>query len=257
MSSKTAIVTGGAQGIGRAIVDHFLTQGWRVAAWDKDGEAVDDLAASYDGQPLLATRCDVGREGDVASAFKALTEWQSGQAAGVDLLVNNAGIASPDAGPIEELDFADWQAWIDASLTSAFLCSRALVPGLRARKGANVNIASTRAVMSEPNSEPYASAKGGLLALTHALAISLGPDVRVNAVLPGWIETGPWQKASEREAQPEHRDVDRAQHPVGRIGRPEDIAAAVDYLASDAAGFITGQHFAIDGGMTVKMIYEH
>ena len=257
MSNKTAIVTGGAQGIGRAIVDHFLTQGWRVAAWDKDGEAVDDLAASYDGQPLLATRCDVGREGDVASAFEALTEWQSGQAAGVDLLVNNAGIASPDAGPIEELDFADWQAWIDASLTSAFLCTRALVPGLRARKGAIVNIASTRAVMSEPNSEPYASAKGGLLALTHALAISLGPDVRVNAVLPGWIETGPWQKASEREAQPEHRDVDSAQHPVGRIGRPEDIAAAVDYLASDAAGFITGQHFAIDGGMTVKMIYEH
>ena len=131
------------------------------------------------------------------------------------------------------------------------------MPGLRRRKGAIVNIASTRAVMSEPNSEPYAAAKGGLLALTHALAISLGPDVRVNAVLPGWIETGPWQKASEREEKPEHRDVDREQHPVGRIGRPEDIAAAVAYLASDAAGFITGQHFAVDGGMTVKMIYEH
>lgn len=257
MTRKTAIVTGGAQGIGRAIVDHFLELGWSVAAWDKDEEAIEDLVAAYDGKPLLATRCDVGREADVGAAFEELIDWQAGEAPGFDLLVNNAGIAQPQAGPIEELPLAEWQAWVDASLTSTFLCSRALVPGLRERKGAIVNIASTRAVMSEPNSEPYAAAKGGLLALTHALAISLGPDVRVNAVLPGWIETGPWQKPSQRKENPQHRDVDRDQHPVGRIGKPADIVAAVDYLASDKAGFVTGQHFAIDGGMTVKMIYEH
>lgn len=257
MTNKTAIVTGGAQGIGRAIVDHFLEQGWRVAVWDKDEDAIADLTAVHEGEPLLATRCDVGREADVGAAFEELSAWQATEELGFDLLVNNAGIASPQAGPIEELPLVDWQAWIDASLTSAFLCSRALIPDLRMRKGAIVNIASTRAVMSEPNSEPYAAAKGGLLALTHALAISLGPDVRVNAVLPGWIETGPWQKPSQREDNPEHRDVDRDQHPVGRIGTPADIVAAVDYLASDKAGFVTGQHFAIDGGMTVKMIYEH
>ncbi|WP_187335054.1 SDR family NAD(P)-dependent oxidoreductase [Novosphingopyxis iocasae] len=255
--TKIAIVTGGAQGIGRAIVHHFLEKGWRAVALDKDSEAVEDLRGAYPGKPLLAIACDVGKEDAVGRAFEDIAEWQEGEPAGIDLLVNNAGIATPYAGPIEELSFADWQAWIDASLTSAFLCARAFVPGLKRRKGAIVNIASTRAVMSEPNSEPYASAKGGLLALTHALAISLGPDVRVNAVLPGWIETGPWQKASERNENPEHRDVDRQQHPVGRIGKPEDIAAAVDYLSGEQSGFVTGQHFAVDGGMTVKMIYEH
>ena len=255
--TKIAIVTGGAQGIGRAIIHHFLEKGWRAVALDKDAEAVEDLRGAYPGKPLLAIACDVGKEDAVGRAFEDIAEWQEGEPAGIDLLVNNAGIATPYAGPIEELSFADWQAWIDASLTSAFLCARAFVPGLKRRKGAIVNIASTRAVMSEPNSEPYASAKGGLLALTHALAISLGPDVRVNAVLPGWIETGPWQKASERNENPEHRDVDRQQHPVGRIGKPEDIAAAVDYLSGEQSGFVTGQHFAVDGGMTVKMIYKH
>ena len=255
--TKIAIVTGGAQGIGRAIIHHFLEKGWRAVALDKDAEAIEDVRAAFADKPLLAIACDVGKEDAVGTAFEEIDDWQKGEPAGVDLLVNNAGIATPYAGPIEELSFADWQAWIDASLTSAFLCARAFVPGLKRRKGAIVNIASTRAVMSEPNSEPYASAKGGLLALTHALAISLGPDVRVNAVLPGWIETGPWQKTSEREENPEHRDIDREQHPVGRIGKPEDIAAAVDYLSGDQAGFVTGQHFAIDGGMTVKMIYEH
>jgi len=255
--TKIAIVTGGAQGIGRAIIHHFLEKGWRAVALDKDAEAIEDVRAAYADKPLLAIACDVGKEDAVGAAFEEIDDWQKSEPAGIDLLVNNAGIATPYAGPIEELPFADWQAWIDASLTSAFLCARAFVPGLRRRKGAIVNIASTRAVMSEPNSEPYASAKGGLLALTHALAISLGPDVRVNAVLPGWIETGPWQKASDRVDHPEHRDVDREQHPAGRIGKPEDIAAAVDYLSGEQAGFITGQHFAIDGGMTVKMIYEH
>ncbi|MCP1366861.1 SDR family oxidoreductase, partial [Halomonas sp. BBD48] len=117
-----------------------------------------------------------------------------------------------------------------------------------------INMASTRALQSEPHCEAYAAAKGGLLAMTHALAISLGPEVRVNAICPGWIETGPWQKSDQRSS-PEHRAIDRDQHPVGRIGEPEDIAAAVAFLAGDEAGFITGQEFVIDGGMTRKMIY--
>jgi NAD(P)-dependent dehydrogenase (short-subunit alcohol dehydrogenase family) len=106
-----------------------------------------------------------------------------------------------------------------------------------------VNIASTRALQSEPDTEAYAASKGGLVALTHALAMSLGPEVRVNCVSPGWIAHEPVGKK------------DHAQHPAGRVGRPEDIAELVDYLLSDAAGFVTAQNFVVDGGMTRKMIY--
>ncbi|WP_420146475.1 SDR family oxidoreductase [Sphingobium sp.] len=149
-----------------------------------------------------------------------------------------------------------WQAWQDSHVTGAFLMVRAAVPLLRQSKGSIVIMASTRAIQSEPDTEAYAAAKGALCALTHALAISLGPDIRVNAILPGWIETRPWAKAQTREAV-EHRAIDREQHPVGRVGEPADIAATVLFLASDGAGFITGQQIAVDGGMTRKMIYAH
>ena len=107
--------------------------------------------------------------------------------------------------------------------------------------------------MSEPDTFAYAASKGGIDALTHSMAVSLGPDIRVNAIRPGWIETGPWQKESQR-SDPDHRKKDRDQHPVGRVGRPEDIAEAVAYF--HAAEFVTGQHLNVDGGMTAKMIYE-
>jgi NAD(P)-dependent dehydrogenase (short-subunit alcohol dehydrogenase family) len=108
--------------------------------------------------------------------------------------------------------------------------------------------------MSEPNTEAYSATKGGIVALTHALANSLGPDVRVNAIAPGWIATDAWQPRAERK-QPELRKVDHEQHPVGRVGRPEDVAALAAYLASSEAGFATGQVFTLDGGMSTKMIY--
>jgi NAD(P)-dependent dehydrogenase (short-subunit alcohol dehydrogenase family) len=172
----------------------------------------------------------------------------------MDLLVNNAGIARAGSGPIENLALVEWQRRLDSHLTGTFLCTRAAVPGLRERRGSIVNISSTRALQSEPDCEAYAAAKGGILALTHALAISLGPEIRVNAVCPGWIETGDMQKAAMcRSVQ--HSVADREQHPVGRVGTPADIAGTVAFLASPEAGFITGQHIAVDGGMTRKMIY--
>lgn len=251
--TKLAIITGGAQGIGLGLVRHFLSAGWRVAALDIDAEALAELtAAQTDG--LLTLRADVGKEADVASAFARLAEWQAGEPPGIDLLVNNAGLASANSGPIEHLALADWQRWLDSHLTGTFLCTRAAVPGLRLRHGSIVNISSTRALQSEPNGEAYAAAKGGILALTHALAISLGPEVRVNAICPGWIETGDMQKTAKRRPVA-HSAADREQHPVGRVGTPADIAATVAFLASPEAGFITGQHLAIDGGMTKKMIY--
>jgi NAD(P)-dependent dehydrogenase (short-subunit alcohol dehydrogenase family) len=134
------------------------------------------------------------------------------------------------------------------------LCSKYAYPYLKKEKGVIINIASTRAFMSEPNTEAYSASKGGIYALTHALAISLGPDIRVNCISPGWIEVSEWKKKSLRKPA-ELTELDHKQHPAGRVGRPEDIASLVLYLISDEAGFITGANFIVDGGMTRKMIY--
>ena len=251
---RIAIVTGGAQGIGKGVVLHLLGKGWKVAAFDRDDEALADLAAESGSEHLLTQTVDVADEDGMAHAFAQVARWTDN--AGLDLLVSNAGIADPVSGPIEELSLQEWRRWQDSHVTGAFLAVRGAVAPLRARQGSIVLMASTRALQSEPDTEAYAAAKGALCAMTHALAVSLGPDIRVNAILPGWIETADWQKASAR-SEPEHRPIDRKQHPVGRIGVPADIAGAVEFLASDAAGFITGQQFVIDGGMTRRMIYAH
>jgi NAD(P)-dependent dehydrogenase (short-subunit alcohol dehydrogenase family) len=164
----------------------------------------------------------------------------------LDGVVSNAGIMIRK--PIASLTLAEWNRVIDTNLTAAFLLARAAENPLRKAKGAIVTIASTRALMSEPNTESYSATKGGLLALTHALAISLGPDVRVNCVSPGWI-------ATERHGV--LRRKDHAQHPVGRVGKVQDIAEIVGFLLDGKrSGFVTGANFVVDGGMTRKMIYE-
>lgn len=250
-STNSILVTGAGAGIGRAILMHFFGLGWRVAGLDRDAAALDELRAALpEGQALLI-ESDVSDEAAVESAFAEIAKWLGDEP--LTALVNNAGVADPYCGPLEELALDDWQAWIDASLTAAFLCSRAALPLLKRREGASiVNISSTRALMSEPQTFAYAAAKGGLDAFTHAMAVSLGPDIRVNSIRPGWIETGPWQKSADRDA-PKHSKRDREQHPVGRLGKPEDIVEAVEWLIG--AGFVTGQAIAIDGGMSVKMIY--
>jgi len=161
----------------------------------------------------------------------------------LDALVNNAGLTGPDDGPLEKLALKDWNRRIGVNLTGAFLMAKHCIPQLRKHRGAIVNIASTRALQSEPDTEAYSASKGGLVAFTHALANSLGPAVRVNCISPGWIAHQPVSRK------------DHAQHPVGRVGQSEDVAALVAYLVSDGAGFVTGQNFVIDGGMTRKMIY--
>ncbi|WP_050784793.1 SDR family NAD(P)-dependent oxidoreductase [Erythrobacter sp. SD-21] len=250
---RTLLVTGAGNGIGRAILMYFVGKGWRIIGLDTDSEALAELRDGLPRERALLLTCNVGREGEVSRAFERIGEWLGD--APLHCLVNNAGIANPYCGPLEDLDLAKWQEWIDASLTATFLVTRAALPHLRRADSASVaNISSTRAIMSEPETFAYAAAKGGLDALTHSMAVTLGPAIRVNAIRPGWIETGPWQKSGAR-TQPDHRAKDRDQHPAGRIGKPDDIAEAVDYLHH--AGFVTGQHLNIDGGMTVKMIYEH
>lgn len=253
---RTILITGSGNGIGRASLGFFHERNWRVIGLDTDAEALDELRGELPGEEALLLPCDCGDEEAVREAFGQIARWLGEDP--LHCLVNNAGLADPYCGPLEKLQLADWRRWIDASLTAAFLCSRAALPLLRRAAetsgGASIcNISSTRALQSEPDSFAYAAAKGGLDALTHALAVSLGPAIRVNAIRPGWIEVGPWQKASERE-EPDHRPQDRAQHPAGRIGRPRDIAEAIAWL--HGAGFVTGQAINIDGGMSVKMIYE-
>lgn len=248
---SSIVITGGGAGIGRAVTLHFHGLGWKVAALDIDEAALGELADLLPGERCLTVCCDVGKEAQVKRAFARIGDWLGD--APLTCLVNNAGIADPYCGPLEDLTLGDWSKWIDASLTAAFLCTREALPLLRRAEGASVvNISSTRSLMSEPDSFAYAAAKGGLDALTHAMAVSLGPAIRVNAVLPGWIETGPWHKQAESE-EPAHSQRDREQHPAGRVGRPEDIADAIEWLAG--AGFVTGQRIVVDGGMTVKMIY--
>lgn len=252
MSENNIFITGIGNGIGRALAVYYTQLGWRVAGIDPDEAALAELRDGLDGD-LLLVEGDAGREAHVIDTADRVSEWLDG--APLACLVNNAGIADPYAGPLEDLSLERFQGWIDASLTAAFLCSRSFLPFLRRRENASiVNISSTRAIMSEPECFGYAAAKGGLDALTHALAISLGPQIRVNAIRPGWIETRNWQKEEARE-KVEHRAQDKAQHPAGRVGRPADIAGTVDWLIHST--FVTGQAINVDGGMTRKMIYEH
>jgi len=247
---RCAIVTGGAQGIGKATARRLLDAGWAVVIADIDDEAGKETEEEYrDLGPLLFERTDVADEAQV----QRMVADTAARFGGIDLLVNNAFIGL--SAPLTELSLNEWNRVLAVNLTGAFLCAKAAVPHLRARQGCIVNIASTRALISQANTEAYSASKGGLLALTHALAVSLGPEVRVNCISPGWIETADWKKASLRRT-PEHSDADRQQHLVGRVGVPGDIADAVLFLASpDDAGFITGQNFVIDGGMTKRMIY--
>lgn len=245
---KVALVTGGAQGIGRGICARFLREGIRVAIADADAQALEDATRQW-GDQILTACLDIADEPSVRECVRRIDlTWGR-----LDILVNNAGIGAN--APIETLELSEWNRVIATNLTGLFLCTKHAVPLLRRSKGAIVNIASTRALQSEPHSEAYAATKGGIVAVTHALAASLGPKVRVNCVSPGWIEVGDWKKPSQRTV-PIHRPQDLAQHFVGRVGRPDDIASLVSYLCSEQAGFITGQNLVVDGGMTRKMIYE-
>ena len=163
----------------------------------------------------------------------------------------NAAVADPRNITLESLDLAYWNRVLAVNLSGPMLAKHC-APYLRAHGGAIVNLASTRARQSELDTEAYAASKGGLLALTHALAMSLGPEVRVNAVSPGWIDA---RDPAARRAEP-LTDADHAQHPAGRVGTVEDVAAMVAWLLSRQAGFVTGQEFVVDGGMSKKMIYS-
>lgn len=247
---KVVLVTGGAQGIGKGIAESVLAAGGSVLIGDLDAEAGKACLDEWNVPDRAAFLVlDVSKEASV-KRFVAGALKRFGR---IDGLVNNAGIADPVTGPLEDLDWNEWKRRIDTNLGGAFLCCKHALPELKKRNGAVVNIASSRAHQSEPDTEAYAASKGGIVAFTHALAISAGP-VRVNAIDPGWIVVDDWKKPSERH-KPKLSAADHAQHPVGRAGVPPDIGALAVFLLSSQAGFITGENITVDGGMTRKMQY--
>lgn len=243
---RVALVSGAARGIGLGVAAWLIAEGWQVVLADIDRQRGAKVAKAL-GDSAWFVAMDVSQESQVATGVAEVL----GQFGRLDGLVCNAAVAAPFNPQIEELKLNLWNQVLSINLTGPMLLAKYCSAYLRAHSGAIVNIASTRAHQSEPHCEAYAASKGGLLALTHALAVSLGPEVRVNAVSPGWIDS---RDSAERRRSP-LSGRDHAQHPAGRVGNIEDVAAIVAWLLSDKAGFVTGQEFIVDGGMTRKMIY--
>ncbi len=254
---KVIAITGGGAGIGRGIAWHFARLGYAVSITDRDRQAGKEAleVMREAGTAALFVPGDISKPADV-NRWLTRTKAELGTP---DVLVNNAG--TEIRKDVLKLSIAEFDRVIATNLRGTFLCSQAAARMMAKRKsatgrerGAIINIASTRAFMSEPGTEGYTASKGGIVALTHGMAISLAPHhIRVNCVSPGWIETSDWQKAALAR-KPHHSKADREQHPAGRVGMPEDVAKACRFIAEDA-GFMTGQNLILDGGMTVKMIY--
>lgn len=221
---KVAVVTGGAQGIGRTIADEFSQNGAAVCIIDKHPNPwfTGDLA----DEPTLVR----------------FTEKVVAEHGKVDYLINNA---LPLMKGIDDCSYDEFNYALRVGVTAPFYLAKLFLPYF-APGAAIVNISSSRDRISQPQTESYTAAKGGIAALTHALAVSLAGRVRVNSISPGWIDTS-FQA---------HNDADARQHPAGRVGNPLDIANMVLYLCSDKAGFITGENICIDGGMTRQMVYH-
>ncbi|WNB90567.1 SDR family oxidoreductase [Bacillus sp. NEB1478] len=243
---KTVLITGAAQGIGKQLAIDFAKAGWIPSLVDIDQSQLDKtLIEVREIEPeSIAIVCDVKKPNSI---IKAVAETQD-KLHSIQCVINNAGI-SKWKSPYE-LSIDEWDEVIHTNLRSVFLFSREAAKFMsRSSGGTIINMASTRAFMSEPDSEAYAAAKGGIVALTHALASSLAQDkITVNSISPGWIHTGDYSDL---------RDIDHEQHLSKRVGKPSDISRTCLFLANPENDFITGENIVVDGGMTRKMIYEH
>lgn len=255
-SLRCAIITGVSKpcGIGRCLVHKFLEQGYKVAGLDIKSLENETLKDERDLQITSASKLpldrfhfvhvDISDPGKIKLAVKEAVEWFGGC---IHVLINNAARTKTildDEDPMKA--FAET---ISANLNGAYYLSEAVLPWMPPGLSSIINISSTRALQSEPNTAAYSASKAGLCGLTHSQALTLAGRVRVNAVLPGWINTDPAGEAALR-------DEDHRWHPVGRVGTPQDIAEMCLFLADEnRSGFITGQEFVVDGGVTKKMVY--
>jgi len=247
---KVCIVTGGAKGIGAAIAMRLGVEGCLTVIFDIDQYAGEYRVREFSEKGIKAVfyKVDVSREDEVSSAVEDVYRRYNK----INVLINNAGIGFSGKS-LEEQTFEEWMRVINTNLTGPWLCSKHVIKYMKKSGGVIINISSTRAIQSEPNTEPYSASKGGLLALTHAMAISLSKyKIRVIAVSPGWVDTSLWQIPPRK---PELTNLDHMWHPAGRVGRPEDIASLIAFLASEEAEWITGVNIIIDGGVSIRMIY--
>ena len=250
-ASRVVVVTGGAYGIGRGIVRAFAAEGERTVIADRDRPRGVELVAALraDGRDVLFLETDVCEERQIEALVTCVEETYGR----LDVLVNNAGIERY-LRP-EQHTAADWEAIVGTNLRAAFLCAKYVYPLLKASRGCIVNIASVQAFANEPNISVYAATKGGLLALTRAMALDYAAEgIRVNAVCPGAIRTGMMEAALKDQPDPEEavRTLGRS-IPLGRVGEPEDIAGAVVFLASPSASYITGASLVVDGGLLTRL----
>jgi NAD(P)-dependent dehydrogenase (short-subunit alcohol dehydrogenase family) len=249
MQKRHVLITGGAQGIGKQTALTFLQNGFDVTIADNDHEAgKETLEELLPVGKVQFVSGDVSVEKDVIEILKKSIDF----AGRLDVLINNAAMAANK--PITELSLEEWNKVMGVNITSVFLLSKYAVPYLKLVKGSIINLCSTRAFMSEADTEAYSASKGAIYSITHALAISLGPEIKVNCISPGWIEVSDLKKSKNRKA-PELTEADHNQHPAGRVGNANDIARLLLFLSNEENNFITGQNFIVDGGMTRKMIY--
>lgn len=249
MEQRTAVVTGGGRGIGRAICLRLAQAGYRLAIFERnqaDGQEAVALCREAGADARLHT-IDVTDE----AAVQAAVAGSAAAFGSIDLLVANVGILV--AGTVEDLSLEQWEAQLRGNLTSGYLVSRACIPHLRrgassARPGKIIFIASTAAFMGLRNRAAYSASKGALVSLTRAMALDLAPGITVNAVCPGMVETALTRPFLDDPAERERR---LAAIPLGRPGRPEEVADLVQFLASPAADYMTGSALVLDGGLTL------